>query len=192
MSIAELPNRPYKAIIGWPYLQEKRIAIDGDGPFARFPKTAQEAPILDRPRANLKPVSPAQLQHLVKRLGPGSLGVAFIFNEPETPPQDEVKIVAISQADLEANEAALRRPKADPRTLLPEEYHDYLDLCTPPARFHGPIESSKLSSSQIPMFTRMWETPHCDACQMLSYYERSRGSSTSTGLQGTYPQVQLL
>ena len=39
MSIVELPNRPYKAIIGWPYIQDNHIAIDGDGPLARFPQT---------------------------------------------------------------------------------------------------------------------------------------------------------
>ena len=38
MSIVELSNRPYKAIIGWPYIQDKHIAIDGDcyGPPAHY------------------------------------------------------------------------------------------------------------------------------------------------------------
>ena len=29
MSIVELSNRPYKAIIRWPYIQDKHIACDG-------------------------------------------------------------------------------------------------------------------------------------------------------------------
>ena len=50
MSIVELSHRPYKAIIGWPYIQDKHIAIDGDGPLARFPQsTNQEDPVPDQP-----------------------------------------------------------------------------------------------------------------------------------------------
>ena len=82
MSIVELSNRPYKAIIGWPYIQDKHIAIDGDGPLARFPQsTNQEDPIPDLPPAKL--FSPLCLRRLVKELGPGCLGVAFVFNEAD-------------------------------------------------------------------------------------------------------------
>ena len=37
----------------------------------------------------------------------------------------------MSQADFVIKEEVLKRPKANPRTLLPKDYHDYLDLCTP-------------------------------------------------------------
>ena len=33
--------------------------------------------------------------------------------------------------DFAINEEVLKRPKVDPGTLLPKDYHDYLDLCTP-------------------------------------------------------------
>ena len=78
ISVVELPNRPYKAIIGWPYLQEKHIAIDGDGPLAHFPVTRED-------QLPAKPVSPARLRRLIKKLGPGSLGIAFVFDEIDPP-----------------------------------------------------------------------------------------------------------
>ena len=49
MSIVELSNRPYKAIIGWPYIQDKHIAIDGDGPLARFPQSINQDAVPDQP-----------------------------------------------------------------------------------------------------------------------------------------------
>ena len=128
MSIVELSNRPYKAIIGWPYIQDKRIAIDGDGPLARFPQSTEQGPAPDQPPA--KSVSPLRLRRLVKELGPGCLGVAFVFNGVD-PIDLEAEVAALSQADFAINEEVLKRPKVDPRTLLPEDYHDYLDLCTP-------------------------------------------------------------
>ena len=76
MSIVELSNRPYKAIIGWPNIQDKHIAIDGDGPLARLPQSMNQDPVPDQPPA--KSVSPLRLRRLVKELGPGCLGVAFV------------------------------------------------------------------------------------------------------------------
>ena len=51
MSIVELSNRPCKAIIGWPYIQDKHIAIDGDGPLARFSQSMNQDPVPDQPPA---------------------------------------------------------------------------------------------------------------------------------------------
>ena len=131
MSIVELSNRPYKAIIGWPYNQHKHITIDGNGPLARFPQsTNQENPrVPDQPSAKL--VSPLRLRRLVKELRPGCLGVAFVFNEVAPIDFLEAEVAALSQADFAINEEVLKRPKVDPSTLLPKDYHDYLDLCTP-------------------------------------------------------------
>ena len=130
MSIVELSNRPYKAIIGWPYIQDRHIAIDGDGPLARFPKsTNQEDPAPDQLPA--KSVSPLRLRRLVKKLGPGCLGVTFVFNEADPIDFLEAEVAALSQADFAINEEVLKCPKVDPRTLLPKDYHDYLNLCTP-------------------------------------------------------------
>ena len=130
MSIVELSNRPYKAIIGWPYIQDKHIAIDGDCPLARFPQNRnQENPVPDQPSAKL--VSPLRLRHLVKELGPGCLGVAIVSNEVAPIDFIEAEVAALSQADFAINEEVLKRPKVDPSTLLPKDYHDYLDLCTP-------------------------------------------------------------
>ena len=131
MSIVEILNWLYKAIIGWPYIQDKHIAIDGDGPLARFPQNMNlaETPAPSRPPA--KQISPLRLRRLVRQLGPGCLGVAFVFNEADPIDHIEAEVAALSQADFAINEEVLKRPKADPRTLLPKEYHDYLDLCTP-------------------------------------------------------------
>ena len=130
MSIVELSNQPYKAIIGWPYIQDKHIAIDGDGPLARFPQsTNQEDPVPDLPPAKL--VSPLRLRRLVNELGPGCLGVAFVFNEADPIDHIEAEVAALSQADFAINAWVLKRPKADPSSLFPKEYHDYLNLCTP-------------------------------------------------------------
>ena len=130
MLIVELSNRPYKAIISWPYIQDKHIAIDGDGPLTRFPQsTNQEDPVPDLPPVKL--VSPLRLRCLVKELGPGCLGVAFVFNEADPIDLLEAEVTALSQADFAINEEVLKHPKVDPRTLLPKRYHDYLDLCTP-------------------------------------------------------------
>ena len=130
MSIVELSNQPYKAIIGWPYIQENHIAIDGDGPLARFPQsTNEENPVPDLPPPKL--VSPLRLRHLVKELVPVCLEVAFVFNEADPIDFLEAKVTALSLADFAINEEVLKRPKVDPRTLLPKDYHDYLDLCTP-------------------------------------------------------------
>ena len=125
----ELSNQPYKAIIGWPYIHHKHIAIDGDGPLARFPQSTNQDPVPDQPPA--KSVSPLQLRHLVKELGPGCLGVAFVFNEADPIDFPEAEVAALSQADFAINEEVLKRQKVDPRTLLPKDYHEYLDLCTP-------------------------------------------------------------
>ena len=129
MSIVELSNRPYKAIIGWPYIQDKHIAIDGDGPLAHLPRSMNQDPVPDQPPA--KSVSPLRLGHLVKELGPGCLGVAFVFNEADPIDFLEAEVAALSQADFAINEEVLKRPKVDPRTLLGKGYHEYLDLCTP-------------------------------------------------------------
>ena len=128
MSIVELSNRPYKAIIGWPYIQDKHIAIDGDGPLARFPQSTNQDPVPDQPSA--KSVSPLRLRRLVRKLGPGCLGVAFVFNEADPIDFLEAEVAPLSQADFAINENVLKRPKVDPHTLLPKDYHDYLDLCT--------------------------------------------------------------
>ena len=127
----ELSNRPYKAIIGWPYIQDKHIAIDGDGPLASFPQCTNQDLVPDQPPANLRSVSPLRLRRLPKELGPGCLGVAFFFNEADPIDFLEAKVTALSQADFAINEEVLKRPRVDPRTLLPKDYHDYLDLCTP-------------------------------------------------------------
>ena len=93
MSIVELSNRAYKAIIGWPYIQKKHISIDGDGPLARFPQTLNKDPIPDQPPA--KSVSPLRLWRLVKELGPGCLGVAFVFNEADPIDFLEAEVAAL-------------------------------------------------------------------------------------------------
>ena len=67
----------------------------------------------------------------MKELGPGCLGVAFVFNEADPIDFLEAEVAALSQADFAINEEVLKRPKVDPRTLLPKDYHEYLDLCTP-------------------------------------------------------------
>ena len=129
MSIVELSNSAYKAIIEWPYIQDKHIAIDGDGPLARFPQSMNQDPVPDQPPA--KSVSPLRLRRLVKELGPGCLGVAVVFNEADPIDFPEAEVAALSQADFAINEEVLKRPKVDPRTLLLKDYHEYLDLCTP-------------------------------------------------------------
>ena len=130
MSIVELLNRPYKAIIGWPYIHDKHIAIDGNGPLAHFPHgTNQEDPVPDQPPAKL--VSPLRLRRLVKQLGPGCLGVTFVFNEEDPIDFLEAKVAAMSQADFAINKEVLKRPKVDHCTILPKNYHHYLDLYTP-------------------------------------------------------------
>ena len=63
MSIVELSNRPYKAIIGWPYIQDKHIAIDGDGPLARFSQSTNQDAVPAQPSA--KSVLPLRLRRLV-------------------------------------------------------------------------------------------------------------------------------
>ena len=67
----------------------------------------------------------------MKELGPGCLGVAFVFNEADPIDFLEAEVAALSQADFAINEEVLKRPKVDPSTLLPRDYHNYLDLCTP-------------------------------------------------------------
>ena len=129
MSLVERSNRPYKAIIGWPYSQDKHITIEGDAPLARFPQSTNQDPVPDQPPA--KSVSLLRLQRLVKELGPGCLGVTFVFNEADPIDFLEAEVAALSQVDFAINEEVLKRPKVDPRTLLPKDYHDYLDLCTP-------------------------------------------------------------
>ena len=129
MSIVELSNRPYKAIIGWPYIQDKHIAIDSDGPLARFPQSTNQDAVPDQPSA--KSVFPLRLRRLVMELGPGCLVVAFIFNEAHPIDFLEAEVAALSQVDFAINKEVLKHPKVDPPTLLPKAYHDYLDLCTP-------------------------------------------------------------
>ena len=129
MSIVELSNRPYKAIIGWPYIQDKHIAIDSDSPLACIPQSTNQDTVPDQPSAKL--VSPLRLRRLVRELGPGCLGVTFVFNEADPIDYLEAEVSALSKADFTINEEVLKRPKVDPRTLLPKTYHDYLDLCTP-------------------------------------------------------------
>ena len=67
----------------------------------------------------------------MKELGPGCLRVAFFFNEADSIDFLEAEVAPLSQADFAINEKVLKCPKVDPRTLLPQDYHDYLDLCTP-------------------------------------------------------------
>ena len=129
MSIVELSERPYKAIIGWPCNQDKHIAIDGNGPLARFPKSTNQDAVPDQPSA--KSVSPLRLRRLVGKLGPGCLGVAFVFNGADPIDFIEAEVAPLSQEDFTINEEVLKRPKVDRRTLLPKAYHDYLDRCTP-------------------------------------------------------------
>ena len=130
MLIVELSNRPYKAIIGWPYIQDKHIAIDGDGPLARFPQsTNQEDAVPDQPP--LKLVSPLRLRRLVKELGLGCPEVTFVFNQADPIDFLEAEVAALSQEDFAINEEVLERPKVDPSTLLPKDYNDYLNLCKP-------------------------------------------------------------
>ena len=129
MSIVELANWPYKAIIGWPYIQDKHIAIDNDGPLARFPQSTNHDPVPDQPSA--KSFSPLWLWRLVRELGPVCLGVAIVFNEADPIDFLEAEVAALSQADFAINKEVLKRPKVDPSTLLPKDYHDYHDLCTP-------------------------------------------------------------
>ena len=78
-----------------------------------------------------KLVSPLRLRRLVKELGPGCLEVAFVFNEADLIDFLEAEVATLSQADFAINEEVLKRPEVDPHTLLPKDYHDYLDLCTP-------------------------------------------------------------
>ena len=103
MSIVELLNWRLKAIIGWPYIQDQHIAIDGNGLLARFPQIInQENPLPDHRPPKL--VSPLQLRHLVKELGPGCLGVTFVVNEEDPIDFLEAEVAALSQADFAINE----------------------------------------------------------------------------------------
>ena len=130
MTIVELWNRLYKAIIGWPNMQAKQIAIDSDGPLALFPqRTNRENHVPDQPSAKL--LSPLRLRRLVKELGPGCLGFAFVFNEVALIDFLEAQVAALSQEGLAINEEVLKRPKVGRSTLLPKDFHDYIDLCTP-------------------------------------------------------------
>ena len=43
----------------------------------------------------------------------------------------EAEVAALSQADFAIKEEVRKRPNVDPRTFLPKDYHEYLDLCTP-------------------------------------------------------------
>lgn len=43
-SLVNLPSRHYQAIIGWPYIQEKGIIIDGAKPWVIFPKQRPPTP----------------------------------------------------------------------------------------------------------------------------------------------------
>ena len=94
MSIVELSKRHYKAIVGWPYIHDKHIAIDGDGPLACFPQSTNQDPVPDQPSA--KSVSPLWLRRLVRELGPGRLGVAFVFNEADPIDFLEAEVAALS------------------------------------------------------------------------------------------------
>ena len=139
MSVADLPGRPYKVIIGWPYLRKHRVLIDGNGPLAKFPWTrldSRPCPLTSTTSMTSKPkveaISPRQLKRLVRRSGPQCLGIAVVFDDPDP---DSV-IASLSRADLEVHRAALEKPKADPRTLLPREYYNYLDLCDPSRKVH--------------------------------------------------------
>ena len=105
----ELLNRPYKAIIGWPYIQDKHIAINGDGLLARFPQCTNQDPVPDQPSG--KSVSSLQLRRLVNELGPGCLGVSFVFDEADPIDFLEAEVAALSQADCAINEEVLKRPK---------------------------------------------------------------------------------
>ena len=105
MSIVELSNRPYKAIIGWPCIQEKHIAIDCDAPLAHFPQGTSQDPVPDQPSA--KSVSLLRLRRLVRELGPGCLGVAFVFNEADPIDFLEAQVATLSHADFAINEEVL-------------------------------------------------------------------------------------
>ena len=74
------------------------MAIDGDGPLAHFPQSSnQEDPFPDQPRG--KSVSSLRLQRLVKKLGPGCLGVTFNFNEEDPIEIPEAEVASLSPAD---------------------------------------------------------------------------------------------
>ena len=79
----------------------------------------------------MKSASPLRLRRLVKELGPGYQGVVFVFNEADPLDFLEAEVAALSKAHFAINEEVHKRPKVDPHTLLPKDYHDYLDLCTP-------------------------------------------------------------
>ena len=102
-----------------------------------------------RPRpAPAKSVFPLRLRRLVEELGQGCPGAAFIFNEADPIDILEAEVAALSQVDFPINEEVRKRPKVDPRTLLPKDYDDYLDLCT---RYRKkPPSDRKFDINQIP------------------------------------------
>ena len=105
--------------------------MGGDGPLACFPHTAIAPGSALRSQALAKHIYPLHLRCFVKQLGSRSLGVAFVFNEVDPMDPIETEVAAFLQANFAINEEVLKGPKAYPRTLLPEAYKDYLDLCTP-------------------------------------------------------------
>ena len=58
-------------------------------------------------------------------------GSRLRFNEADPIDSREAEGTALLQADFAINEEVLKCPKVDPCTLLPKDYHEYLDLCTP-------------------------------------------------------------
>ena len=88
-----------------------------------------ETPVTSQPL--VKQILTLHLCRLVKQVGPGCIVVAFFFNEADPIDHIEAEVAALSPADFAINEEVLKRTKADPRTLLPKESHDHLDLCTP-------------------------------------------------------------
>ena len=76
----------------------------------------------DQPSAKL--VSPLRLRRLLKEMGPGCLGVAFVFNEVVPIDFVEAEVATLLQEDFTINEELLKRPKVDPSTLLLKDYDD--------------------------------------------------------------------
>ena len=106
----------------------------------------QEDPVPDEPQATL--VSPLRLHRLAKELGPGCLGVAFLSIVADLIDFLADEVAALLQVDSALNKKVLKRPKVHPRTLLPKDYHNYLDLCKRLARNH--VRTGSLRSTLNP------------------------------------------
>ena len=159
LAIADLGPRDYQLIVGWHYIQDKNIAVDGSEPCLRFPRTPpcgnakpcapedplpEQLPQIQVPAPTSETTRPStvramdlrKFKRLVKRTAGRGLGAAVIFNEPD--PEAVISrvarplpISAISQSDTGTHHAAKGNAEIDPRTKLPPEYHDFIDLCNP-------------------------------------------------------------